>query len=142
MGKQSGHTLTVTYHQAWRSATDAERRYLAAVAGVTDAEQCSALAMQARDLWSEVVTVCGRFEASAREKVAAPPLVNRLQALHRAWTELSDWTSRGDDASSRTQLFASLAGAHLGELPETDDVVRLDAAKQMTHVTPRGENFT
>jgi hypothetical protein len=142
MRKQPGHTLAVTYHQAWRAATDGERRYLAAVAGGRQAEQCSALAMQARDLWSEVVTVCGRFEAPARDKVAALPLVNRLQALHRAWAELSDWTSRGDAASSRTQLFASLAGAHLGELPETDGVVRLDAGKQMTHVTPSNGNFT
>jgi hypothetical protein len=119
------------YDRAWRSANDAEARYLTAVSAGTDSKQLAALAAQACDLWSDVVVVCGGFEAVAREKIVSPPLVNRPQPLHQAWTEFSHWRGLCHDASAQAQLFAALTSAHLGTLPATThNVVRLDAVQR------------
>jgi hypothetical protein len=130
MNAQPSQSAPASYEQAWRSASDGEARYLSAVAGGSDARQLRMLAGDARDLWSEVVVVCGGFEAVARDKIVSPPRGNRLQLLHQAWSEFSDWRGRSDDASARCQLFAALTGAHLDPLPAARGTVRLDAVQR------------
>jgi hypothetical protein len=130
MDAKSSQAPVPSYEHAWRSANDGEARYLAAVSAGKDAAHLTTLAAAARDLWSDVVVVCGGLEAVAREKIVSPSRVNRLQLLHEAWTQFSHWRGLSDDASARCQLFAALMAAHLATLPATaHSVVRLDAVQ-------------
>jgi hypothetical protein len=127
MDREPSAAPQARYDHAWGSANAGEARYLAAVSAGKDSQQLAALAGQARDLWAEVVVICGGSEAVARERIVSLPRVNGLQLLHEAWTQFSHWRGCSDDASARAQLFAALLAAHLGTLPPSRSVVRLDA---------------
>jgi hypothetical protein len=137
MDGEPGRAPEARYDHALRSADAGEARYLAAVSAGTDSRQLAALAGLARDLWSEVVVVCGGLEAVARESIASPLRVHELQLLHEAWTQFSHWRGLSDDASARAQLFAALVGAHLGTLAATRGVVRLDAIQAGEPALPK-----
>jgi hypothetical protein len=116
--------LEADYQRALSTATDAAQRYLTAVGRGDDRKRLADFAMDARDLWAAVATVCSMAEDAARSRLVVPPLRHRRRALQRDWLERRNWAARGEDASARCQMAAALMKAHLAEPTNNSTTVR------------------
>jgi hypothetical protein len=119
--------LETDYRAALAAATDAEARYVSAVRENGTRKRLTDMAMDARDLWAAVATVCALGEDAARTRIEAPPLRHRHQALHSAWLTRRNWAACGEDASARSELIGALMSAHLGESTAPRQGLRLVA---------------
>jgi hypothetical protein len=122
--------LETDYESAWRSAHRAEQAYLDAVKIRASPDDLAAQASYARDRWNAVSAICALGEDAARSVIVMPPLRHRHEALHRAWCDRRNWAGQAEDAAARSELFASLATAHVPG-PPAREVVRLYAVEDV-----------
>ena len=117
------------YLRAASTANEAGKQYLEAVRVGESRQRLTDLALDARDLWAAVSTICALGEEEARLKVANPPLRHRQQATNSAWIDRRNWAVRAEDASARSQAAGALMSAHLGQTSPDREALRLVSVK-------------
>jgi hypothetical protein len=110
--------LEQDYQGAVAEASCAAKLYLAAVRRGEERTCLVSLAMDARDRWATVTTICALGEDAAQARIGAQPWRRRRRTCHPEWLEARHWAVRAEDASARCQMAAALIGAHRGEALE------------------------
>jgi hypothetical protein len=130
--------LDENYRRSFVAATEAEVVYLDAVRRGEERMGLIDLAMDARDRWVAIATLCALGEDDARWRLAMPPLRGRQESVHNAWLDRRNWAVRAEDAAARAELLGALMNAHRGDATTPRRPLRLVAVPHQRSTAPKG----
>jgi hypothetical protein len=107
--------LEQDYLRAVEKASSAAGQYLAGVRRGEERRLLVSLAMDARDRWATVSTICALGEDAALTRLGEQPWRHQRPVCHADWLEVRNWAVRAEDAGARCQMAAALMTAHRGE---------------------------